>query len=68
MQVRGAVVHYPLTRRTLLVHYDEEARRAAQADRAAVVDVVAAGEPPPRLPRPMCKDCAYADYCWAGYE
>jgi CRISPR-associated exonuclease Cas4 len=62
--VHGAVVHYPLARRTVTVVFDDAARASAVADRAQVVAVSAAPSAPARLERPRCTGCSYLDYCW----
>lgn len=61
---RGAVLHYPATRRTIRIPYDAEQAAAAQRDIHAVLEVVHQPVAPPRLDRPRCAGCSYADYCW----
>lgn len=61
----GAVLHYPKTRRTERLGYDDEARTRAEADIAAVLAVVHLGQSPPRLARTACRGCSFADYCWS---
>jgi CRISPR-associated exonuclease Cas4 len=62
--VRGAVVHYPLVRRTVRLAWDDGARAGARDDRGRVVSVSAMPKAPPRLERRLCRGCSYADYCW----
>lgn len=62
--VHGGILHYPLTRRTIRVPFDESAEAAAVADRARVVEVVGRDTAPERIERRGCKGCAYLTYCW----
>ena len=62
--VHGAVVHYPLARRTVTIPFDDAAHASALADRAQVIAVSAAPSAPARLERARCKGCSYLDYCW----
>lgn len=61
---RGAVLHYPATRRTNRITYgvEEEGRAGADIDR--VLSVAHRPEAPPRLARSACRGCSYVDYCW----
>jgi CRISPR-associated exonuclease Cas4 len=65
VNVRGGVVHYPLTRRTVEVTWDDQARRDAEHTEQQARNVMSAPHPPPRLPRAQCRGCSYLDYCWA---
>ncbi len=62
--VRGAVLHYPSTRRTASIPYDAEQASRAEADIGTVLRTVAQQSAPPRLARPRCRGCSYFDYCW----
>lgn len=64
VNVRGGVVHYPLTRRTVEVTWDDQARRTAEHTEQQARAVIAASGIPPRLPRAQCRGCSYLDYCW----
>lgn len=64
VRVRGAVMHYPLTRRTVDVPWTGPARAQAEATERQAADVIARQDAPPRLPRQQCRGCAYRDYCW----
>ena len=61
----GGMLHYPKTRRTSRIRYDEAAAAQAVADIDDVLAVVAAETSPPRLTRSACRGCAYLDYCWS---
>lgn len=66
VNVRGAVLHYPLTRRTVEIPWNASARgQAEEAERQAAA-VIACPAAPPRLARPRCRGCSYTDYCWGG--
>jgi CRISPR-associated exonuclease Cas4 len=62
--VRGAVLHYPSTRRTTTVPYDTDEAGRAAADIGAVLRTVEQQSAPPRLARSRCRGCSYLDYCW----
>ncbi|MFC4908478.1 CRISPR-associated protein Cas4 [Actinomadura gamaensis] len=61
---RGAILHYPKTRRTHRHPYTAEAARQAQNDIAEILSVAAALTSPPRLARSACRGCSFTDYCW----
>ncbi|MFY1686176.1 CRISPR-associated protein Cas4 [Micromonospora sp. WMMD730] len=62
---RGAVLHYPKTRRTRRIEYDAIEAARAEQDIAEALTVTGAAESPPRLPRTRCRGCSFADYCWS---
>jgi CRISPR-associated exonuclease Cas4 len=64
MPAQGAVLHYPATRRTIRIPYDDDQAHRAENDIADVLSVVDQPESPPRLPRTRCRGCSYFDYCW----
>ncbi|GAA0743645.1 CRISPR-associated protein Cas4 [Dactylosporangium roseum] len=61
----GGILHYPKTRRTTRIRYDEQAATQAVADIGATLAVVAAPDSPPRLTRTACRGCSFLDYCWS---
>jgi len=65
VSVRGAILHYPATRRTVRIPYTTEQAARADGDIAAVLDVVHLPTSPARLARPRCTGCSYIDYCWS---
>lgn len=65
IHAEGGVLHYPKTRRTSKIIYDDAAAAQATADIAEVLDVVASSESPPRRSRTACRGCSFADYCWS---
>lgn len=65
VDVHGAVLHYPATRRTVRITYDDSTKAQAETDVAAALDVVGADVAPERLDRPACKGCSFFDYCWS---
>lgn len=62
---RGAVLHYPKTRRTKRIIYTPDHEARAEKDIAKVLDTVASPTSPERLERPSCRGCSYQDYCWS---
>jgi CRISPR-associated exonuclease Cas4 len=62
---QGAVLHYPKTRRTRRITYDEPQASQAAADVAEVIAVAELASSPPRLSRGGCRGCSFIDYCWA---
>jgi CRISPR-associated exonuclease Cas4 len=62
---RGAILHYPKTRRTEHLTYDPACHdHQAGTDIAAVLRVVEQSQPGPRLARSRCHGCSFLDYCW----
>ncbi|EFC81108.1 CRISPR-associated protein Cas4 [Parafrankia sp. EUN1f] len=64
VDVRGAILHYRPTRRTVRLPFDDACRDRAAADVAAVLAVAAETTTPQRLDRPACTGCSFLDYCW----
>ncbi|MEU3168730.1 CRISPR-associated protein Cas4 [Streptosporangium sp. NPDC006930] len=64
VDAKGAVLHYPKTRRTKRLDYTEKASAQAEADIAMVLETAALSTSPPRLARNACKGCSFIDYCW----
>lgn len=64
IDVQGAILHYPATRRTRRLGYDADAAARADADIEAALAVVHQETSPPRLTRSACRGCSYLDYCW----
>jgi CRISPR-associated exonuclease Cas4 len=62
--VRGAVLHYPLTRRTVDVAWNAQERARAEETERQAAAVIARPGAPERLPRSRCRGCSYTDYCW----
>lgn len=62
--VRGAILHYPATRRTIRLPYTEAEAAQAQHDIQDVIEILQRATAPPRLERPRCAGCSYTDYCW----
>lgn len=65
VSVRGGILHYPATRRTARIVYDEQRRAQAQADITAVLETIAQPSAPDRIERIRCRGCSYAGYCWS---
>lgn len=61
---KGAILHYPKTRRTRRLEYGPAEEERARTDIAHAVHVMTASTAPPRLDRPRCRGCSYLDYCW----
>ena len=64
VSVRGGVLHYPVTRRTIQVPWDDQGRQAASAAEGEARAVIGLAQAPARLPRGQCKGCSFTDYCW----
>lgn len=64
VNVRGGVIHYPLSRRTVEITWDDQARQAAEHTEHQARAIMSAPGIPPRLPRAQCRGCSYRDYCW----
>ena len=62
--VRGAILHYPSTRRTVTIPYGADEASRAGADIDTVLRTVALESAPPKLARSRCRGCSYIDYCW----
>jgi CRISPR-associated exonuclease Cas4 len=62
--VQGAVLHYPLTRRTVDIPWTAQARALAEQAESQASGITAQPDPPPRLARRECRGCSYTDYCW----
>jgi CRISPR/Cas system-associated exonuclease Cas4 (RecB family) len=62
---RGAVLHYPKTRRTKKIAYGAEEVAQAEADINATLAVGSTTTSPPRLARTACRGCSFFDYCWS---
>lgn len=62
--VAGGRLHYPTTRRTVRILYDEEGAAQAERDITSVLVVIQRDNPPQRLQRSRCRGCSYFDYCW----
>jgi CRISPR-associated exonuclease Cas4 len=66
VDAKGAILHYPKTRRTVRIPYTPERAAGAREDIEAVIATASRPGSPPRLPRSGCRGCGYADYCWTG--
>lgn len=64
IEVQGAVLHYPATRRTHRLPYTPEAAAQAETDIGEVLTVASTATSPGRLPRSRCRGCSFVDYCW----
>lgn len=64
VDVQGAVLHYPKTRRTQRHPYTPQEAHQAATDIADVLAVATAEQSPERPARSHCRGCAFADYCW----
>jgi CRISPR-associated exonuclease Cas4 len=64
IDVQGATLHYPATRRTQRLPYTNEAAAQAETDISEVLTVVSAATSPDRLARGRCRGCSFTDYCW----
>jgi CRISPR-associated exonuclease Cas4 len=65
VQTQGAILHYPKTRRTKRILYDQASEASAQADITTAVSITQLPESPPRLAASACRGCSFLDYCWS---
>lgn len=65
VEVQGAVLHYPATRRTQRIPFDSERAEQAAADVGTALEVVHSTSAPPRIARSRCTGCSFTDYCWS---
>lgn len=64
VDVQGGILHYPASRRTVRVAYEDSRAARALADIRAVTEVAAQDTPPTRLEQRECGGCSFFDYCW----
>ncbi|UQA90753.1 CRISPR-associated protein Cas4 [Streptomyces halobius] len=64
IDVKGAVLHYPKTRRIFRYPYTPEGAELAEADIAEVLTVASSSASPDRLSNSRCRGCSFTDYCW----
>jgi CRISPR-associated exonuclease Cas4 len=64
VEPKGAILHYPKTRRTRRLAFTAESMIQAQVDIADVLTVAAMPVSPGRLTRSACRGCSFTDYCW----
>ena len=66
VDAKGAILHYPKTRRTVRIPYTPERAAEAREDIEAVIATASRPGSPPHLPRSGCLGCGYTDYCWTS--
>ena len=64
VEAKGAILHYPKTRRTHRHPYTAEAACQARADIENVLAIAVAPVSPDRLAWSDCRGCSFTDYCW----
>ena len=62
---KGAVLHYPKTRRTTRITFGEAEAAEARNDIERIREVIHRPDSPPRLTRSSCHGCSFTDYCWS---
>ena len=62
----SGVLEYPRLRRTEAVEALDEATRAEIVGWTVQIRELLAGACPPVINRPICKECAYYEFCYAG--
>lgn len=65
VDVAGAIIHYPATRRTLTVEYDHDAQHRARRDITHALSIMQQETSSHRLEFDHCHGCSYTDYCWS---
>ncbi|MCK2245199.1 MULTISPECIES: CRISPR-associated protein Cas4 [unclassified Crossiella] len=64
VQVHGAILHHPATRRTHRLPYTDTEATQADADITTALEVITQPESPPKPGRSRCHRCSFHDYCW----
>jgi CRISPR-associated exonuclease Cas4 len=66
--VTGAtgILEYPKLRQTDRVYLDEQDRQDIERWLTDIRQILARETCPPRLNKPLCKQCSYYDFCYAG--
>ena len=62
------LLEYPKIRRTETVVLTEADRAAIETWEAGVAEVTRRPQCPPVLDKPICRQCSYYDFCYAGEE
>lgn len=57
-------IDYPLLRRSVIVHLEEEDRKELEEIIAEIIELKSLKDPPPLTKKQICKNCAYHDYCF----
>lgn len=65
VDVKGAVLHYPATRRTKRIVFDGDSADRASTDVGTAMDVVHSPDAPSRIARSKCVGCSFTEYCWS---
>lgn len=65
VEAKGAVLHYPATRRTKRIPFDDPSAEQAASDVDAVLDAARSPDAPDRIARSRCVGCSFIDYCWS---
>jgi len=63
--VSHGVLEYPKLRETEEVHLTDADRTAIPGWEAAVAQITAQEDCPPKIDKPMCRKCAYYEFCYA---
>ena len=64
--VAGAKLHYPVTRKTETIPFDDDAAAQARDLRDRAAATINQPHPPPRIDRADCHGCSFVPYCWSG--
>lgn len=65
VEAKGAVLHYPATKRTKRIVFDGDQAGRASADVDTVLEIVHTPDAPDRIARSRCVGCSFIDYCWS---
>jgi len=68
IQVSHGLLEYPKLRETEEVYLTDADRAAIPGWEAQVEQIIAQEHCPPRIDKPMCKKCAYYEFCYSSSE
>lgn len=64
--VRHGLLEYPKLRQTEEVWLTDDDRKSIPQWEARVREIISSEDCPRRIEKPICKKCAYFDFCYAG--
>lgn len=68
IEVSHGLLEYPKLRETEEVYLSDADRAAIPGWEAQVEQIIAQEHCPPRIDKPMCRKCAYYEFCYASGE
>ncbi|WP_054812161.1 CRISPR-associated protein Cas4 [Nocardia arizonensis] len=64
VDVEGAILKYPRTRRTIRIPYTPTEDTTTATMITTALETITADTSPPRLTQRACHGCSYLEYCW----